>query len=156
MSLVVRPARPEDAVAAARAMRASIAKLCAADHAGDADLIAAWTANKTAAQFRRWLASPTTCVFVAELDGRLAAVGAVSTAGEVLLNYVVPRARFRGASSALLARLEAELAGRGHAEARLESTATAHRFYLARGWEEAGPPVRHRGLPGQPMRKRLS
>jgi hypothetical protein len=155
LSLVVRPARADDAVAAARAMRASIARLCAADHAGDADLIAAWTENKTAAHVRRWLASPTARVFVAELDGRLAAVGAVSTTGEVLLNYVVPRARFRGASSALLARLETELAALGHAEGRLESTATAHRFYLARGWQDAGPPVRHRGLPGQPMRKRL-
>jgi GNAT superfamily N-acetyltransferase len=155
LSLVVRPATPEDAAAAARLMRASIRALCEADHGGDPDRIAAWCTNKTAAHFRRWLAAPATRLFVAELDGHLAAVGAVSTSGEVTLNYVAPRARFRGASSALLARLEAELAGRGHAEARLESTTTAHGFYLARGWEDGGPPIRHRDLPGQPMRKRL-
>jgi hypothetical protein len=104
-------------------MRASIRRLCPADHGGDPDRIAAWCANKTAARFRRWLADPHTRLFVAELDGRIAAVGSVSTDGEVLLNYVAPRARFRGASSALLARLEAELAALGHAEGRLESTA---------------------------------
>jgi GNAT superfamily N-acetyltransferase len=153
--IAVRPALPQDAAAAAAAMRASIRRLCAADHGGDKDRIAAWCANKTAAHFRRWLADPGTHLFVADLDGRIAAVGGVSTAGEVLLNYVAPRARFRGASSALLARLEAELAGLGHPEARLESTATAHRFYLRRGWQDAGAPVIHRGLPGQPMRKRL-
>ena len=153
--IAVRPARPEDAAAAAAAMRASIRRLCAADHGGDPSRIAAWCANKTAAHFRRWLADPGTHLFVAELDGRVAAVGGVSTAGEVLLNYVAPRARFRGASSALLARLEAELAALGHAEARLESTATAHRFYRSRGWDDAGPPIEHRGVPGRPMRKRL-
>ena len=136
-------------------MRASIRALCAADHGGDAGRIADWTANKTAAHFRRWLAAPESRLFVAEVDDRLTAVGAVSTAGEVILNYVTPGARFRGASSTLLARLEAELAALGHAEGRLLSTATAHRFYLARGWEDAGLTVEHRGLPGQPMRKRL-
>jgi GNAT superfamily N-acetyltransferase len=155
LSLVVRPATPDDAIAAARVTRASIRVLCAADHGGDAGRIAAWTANKTAADFRRWLAVPGNRLFVAELDGRVAAVGAVSTSGEVILNYVAPRARCRGASSALLARLEAELTALGHAEGRLESTTTAHRFYLARGWEDAGPPVEDRGGPGQPMRKRL-
>jgi GNAT superfamily N-acetyltransferase len=151
----VRPAAPGDAAAAARAMRASIRRLCAADHGGDPDRIAAWCANKTAAHVRRWLADPDTRLFVAELDDRIAAVGSVSTDGEVLLNYVDPRACRRGAGSALLARLEAELAALGHAEARLDSTATAHRFYLARGWSDAGPPAPWRGMPSWPMRKPL-
>jgi GNAT superfamily N-acetyltransferase len=154
--IAVRPARPQDAAAAAAVMRASIRRLCAADHGGDHGRIAAWCANKTAARFRRWLADPDTRLLVAELDGRIAAVGAISTDGDVLLNYVAPRARFRGASTALLARLEAELAALGHGEARLESTATAHRFYRSRGWQDAGAPVEHSGMPGRPMRKRLA
>ena len=153
--ITLRPAEPRDAAAAAAVMRASIRRLCAADHGDDPDRVAAWCANKTAAHFRRWLADPRTRLFVAELDGRLAAVGSVSTDGEVLLNYVAPRARFRGASSALLARLEAELAALGHTEARLDSTATAHRFYRARGWTDAGAPVTWRGMKAWPMRKPL-
>ena len=151
--IAVRPARRDDAAAAARVMRASIRRLCSADHGDDARRIAAWCANKTAAEFRRWLDDAATRVFVAELDGRIAAVGAVSTRGEVLLNYVDPRARFRGVSAGLLERLEAELASLGHAEARLDSTATAHRFYLERGWRDAGARVSSRGGAGQPMRK---
>jgi hypothetical protein len=38
--------------------------------------------------------------------GAIAAVGAVTDGGEILLNYVSPAARFHGASSALLAALE--------------------------------------------------
>jgi len=153
--IAVRPAEPGDAAAAAAVMRASIRRLCAADHGEDPDRVAAWCANKTAAHFRRWLADPDTRLFVAELDGRIAAVGSVSTDGEVLLNYVAPRARFRGASSALLARLETELASLGHAEGRLDSTATARAFYLARGWTDAAPPATWRGMPAWPMRKPL-
>jgi len=154
--IAVRPARPEDAAAAAAVMRTSIRRLCAADHRGETGRVAAWCANKTAAQFRRWLANPDTRLFVTELDGRIVAVGGISAGGEVLLNYVAPSARFRGASTALLARLEAELAVLGHAEGRLESTATALRFYRARGWQDAGGPVERYGMPGQLMRKRLA
>jgi GNAT superfamily N-acetyltransferase len=153
--IAVRRAEPGDAAAAASVLRASIRRLCAADHGGDPGRIAAWCANKTAAHFRRWLADPRTLLFVAELDGRIAAVGAVSTAGEVLLNYAAPRARRRGAGRALLARLETELASLGHAEARLDSTATAHGFYLAHGWTDADPPTTWRGMQSWPRRKRL-
>lgn len=151
----VRPAIEADAAEAARVMRASIRRLCGADHGGDPERIAGWCANKTAAEVRRWLAHPGSRVLVALLDGRIAAVGAVSAGGEVLLNYVGPHARFQGASSALLARLEAEIVAFGHREGRLESTATAHRFYRARGWEDAGDPTRDSGLAGHPMYKRL-
>ena len=104
----LRPAEPRDAAAAAAVMRASIRRLCAADHGDDPNRVAAWCANKTAAHFRRWLASPGTRLFVAELDGRIAAVGSVSTGGEVLLNYVAPRAALPRRRQRLLARLEAE------------------------------------------------
>ena len=93
-------------------------------------------------------------LFLAESDGRVLGVGAVAD-DEVTLNYVDPVARFRGVSTALLARLEAELVVTGVTEARLESTRTAHRFYRARGWEDVGAPVVWLGMTGQPMRKRL-
>ena len=103
---------------------------------------------------RRWLADPDTRLLVAELDGRIAAVGGVSTAGEVLLNYVAPAP----ASAASAARSSPVSKPRSRPSAtprRAWSTATAHRFYRARGWHDAGSPVGHRGVPGQPMQKHL-
>jgi hypothetical protein len=95
------------------------------------------------------------CIFVAERGGRLAGVGGCDITGAITLNYVAPWARFTGTSSALLARLETELAAKGHREGRLTSSATALRFYRARGWEDAGPAVPCFDAEGQPMRKAL-
>jgi GNAT superfamily N-acetyltransferase len=81
----------------------------------------------------------------------------VTDSGEILLNYVSPDARFRGASSALLAGLEARAAGRGARQCTLISTETARRFYRARGYEEIGAPVRKFGIDsGFPMAKVLA
>jgi hypothetical protein len=65
---------------------------------------------------------------------------------------VSPEHRFVGASTALLAAMEATL---GPGEATLTSTATAHRFYLARGWTDAGEVERYAGMAAYPMRKRI-
>ncbi|HEX3993849.1 MAG TPA: GNAT family N-acetyltransferase [Acetobacteraceae bacterium] len=63
-------------------------------------------------------------------------------------NYVAPNARFRGASRALLAALEARAVERGNLRCTLFSTATAHRFYCARGYVDDGPPDRKFGTEG--------
>jgi GNAT superfamily N-acetyltransferase len=152
----IRPARADDAAAAAAVLRDSIRALCTADHAEDPDIVAAWCANKTPERVIGWIADPEGRLFVAELDGRLAGVGGLRTDGTVTLNYVAPAARFRGVSSLLLARIEAELAAMGLVEARLDSTRTALAFYLARGWRDAGPPGTWAGMPSFPMRKRLA
>jgi hypothetical protein len=52
----------------------------------------------------------------------------------------------------LLAAMEAAL---GPGEATLTSTVTAHRFYLSRGWSDAGEIERYAGMIAYPMRKRL-
>ena len=86
----------------------------------------------------------------------IAAVGAVTDGGEILLNYVSPQARFRGASRALLEALEARAAERGATHCTLVSTETARRFYRARGYEERGAPIRKFGMEsGYPMEKAL-
>jgi GNAT superfamily N-acetyltransferase len=156
MSPRVRPARPEDASAAAALMRASIIELCAADHRGDPDRIAGWLANKTPEIVAGWFADPDAVARVAELDGRLAGVVAANRrSGVVLLNYVAPESRFRGVSRALLAAVEDALAAAGHREARLESTVTAEAFYRANGWRDAGAPDPSGPIPGRPMIKAL-
>jgi GNAT superfamily N-acetyltransferase len=134
----IRPAHASDADAAAALMCASIATLCAADHGGDAAAI------------------ERTLFLVAENTALLGVAAADRAGAEILLNYVAPEPRFRGASSALLATLEHALSAHGHCEAHLKSTRTAHRFYRARGWSDAGPPTSTFGSAGQPMAKRLA
>jgi GNAT superfamily N-acetyltransferase len=77
------------------------------------------------------------------IDGRLEherilAVGCVTNSGEITLNYVSPDARFRGISTTLLDALERRAIELGNSKLQLESTETARRFYLARGYVEQG------------------
>ncbi len=149
--ITIRDATLADATEAARVTAASICALCRADHDNATDLIAAWTANKTPGQMRRWIAQGPVRVLVAERARAILGVGAILDPDEVALMYVDPEARFSGVSTALLAAMEARLTA---PVARLTSTATARPFYLARGWREAGPPRADWGLAGFPMEKR--
>lgn len=134
---------------------ASITELCALDHHNDPEAIANWTANKSPAGVRAMLASPNAEFFVAEDDGVVAAVGCVLNGDEVGLNYVHPAHRFRGISRALLGAMEEAMRAAGIVEARVRSTQTAHRFYLAQGWQDAGDKYTGRFIDAWPMRKRL-
>lgn len=152
----VRDARTTDAAAACAVMRRSIAELCAADHGGDATILARWLDNKTIDNFAAWLAAPRTSLMVAAEGDAILAVGAVTDDGEITLNYVSPDARFRGVSRALLAALEARARARGNRRCTLRSTETAHRFYLGAGYVDTGPPTGCFGAPsGYPMAREL-
>jgi GNAT superfamily N-acetyltransferase len=152
----IRDAKPQDAEAACAVLRASIIELCGADHNNDPVLLERWLANKQPDIVAGWIAQPERSVLVAVEDDIILAVGSVSNAGEITLNYVSPLARFRGVSRALLAALEARAAQRGNTECRLHSTETAHRFYLANGYLDDGEPIRKHGMnSGYPMSKRL-
>ena len=153
--IAVRPAAEADIAAMSAVLTASIRELCAADHRNDPETIADWTRNKSPESVRLMLANPNLTMYVAELDGAVAAVGAVTREGEVALNYVAPASRFRGLSRALLTHMEQALRERGVAEGTLTSTTTAHRFYLSSGWRDSGPPETAGFVPGHPMRKRL-
>lgn len=149
----VRRALPADVEAMSAVLVTSITELCTPDHHDDAALLAGWLANKSPAMVTRMLANPALTMFVAEIDGEIAAVGAIERDDRVALNYVAPAHRFRGVSSTLLAALEAEMASRGASIGRLVSTKTAEAFYRARLWlddAEAARPDR-----GIPLIKRL-
>lgn len=149
--ITVREARLADAPAMSAVLIASITELCVADHHNDPELLAGWLANKTPEGVAAWFGNPDSVLLVAEREGEIAAVGGYFAAGRrVSLNYVAPRHRFAGASKAMLAALEV---GLGAGEARLDSTATARRFYEACGWAVMGKPTTHRGIAGWPMRK---
>ena len=114
MSLEIRAAIPEDAPAACAVMRRSIAELCVADHRNDEAILARWLGNKTPEIFGSWIRQPDNSLLVAVEGGNILAVGSVTDAGQITLNYVSPDARFCGVSRALLGALEARAAERGN------------------------------------------
>jgi GNAT superfamily N-acetyltransferase len=134
----IRDAVVEDAAAACRVLRRSIAELCAADHNNDPAILKKWLGNKTPDTFATWIVQPGGSVLVAVEDGKILAVGGVTDHGEITLNYVAPEARFRGVSRAMLRALEERARERGNTRCTLLSTATAHRFYKANGYADDG------------------
>ena len=151
----IRDAVAEDAPGACHVIRRSISELCIADHANDPAILMRWLNNKTPENVASWIARPDNSVLVVVEDGRILAVGAVTDAGEITLNYVSPDARFRGVSRALLGALETRAAERGNARCKLTSTETARRFYHSGGYVEDGPPGSKFGAPSYPMSKSL-
>jgi len=109
-AMEIRDAVAEDAEAACQVMRRSIAELCLADHRNDQGILQRWLGNKTPEFFMSWLNQPDNSLLVAVEDGIILAVGSVTDAGKITLNYVSPDARFRGVSRALLRALEARAA----------------------------------------------
>lgn len=154
-NLSVRQARITDAEACSAVLCASIRELCIADHCGDEEIISRWVANKTPKTLRDWIPSSRITIYVAEINGNVAGVGAISDGSEITLNYVSPDYRYRGVSSAILNELERALRERGVNDAQLSSTATAHEFYSKAGWRDSGEPEEWLGLKGFPMRKTL-
>ena len=152
----IRDAVAEDAEAACHVMRRSIAELCSTDHRNDPAILQRWLGNKTPESFMSWLSQPNNSLLVAVEDGKVLAVGSVTDAGEITLNYVSPDARFRGVSRAMLAALEVRAVEKGNARCVLTSTETARRFYQASGYVEDGTPVGEFGTTsGYPMTKLL-
>ncbi len=151
----IRDAVPDDATAACEVMRRCITELCAADHGNDSIVLARWLSNKTPEIFRSWIRPGNSVLVAIDIDD-IVAVGSVTDEGEITLNYVSPDARFRGASTILLAELEQRAIEHRNEICRLESTETARRFYRSRGYSEEGPASRKFGATsGYPMSKRL-
>lgn len=86
----IRPAVPADAAAMSAVLTASIRDLCTADHRDDAEILAGWLRNKTPEMVLKMLERPGALFLVAEHDGEIAAVGCLTGADEIGLNYVAP------------------------------------------------------------------
>jgi GNAT superfamily N-acetyltransferase len=136
----IRDATPDDAEAACDVLRRSISELCVADHGNDPAILNAWLGNKQPGIVAAWARQAGNSLLVASEGDAILAVGSVTDAGEITLNYVAPEARFRGVSRALLGALEARAAERGNARCTLTSTETAHRFYRSVGYVDDGAP----------------
>src|SRR4051812_20510885 len=96
MQLEIRDAKAEDAADALRVLKRSIAELCVADHRNDPKILESWLSNKTTGNFVGWVNQPDNSVLVALENGHILAVGSVTDAGMIGLNYVSPDARFQG------------------------------------------------------------
>jgi GNAT superfamily N-acetyltransferase len=152
----IRDAVPEDAAAGCLVMRRSIAELCVADHKNDPEILARWLGNKTVENFVAWIEQPDNSLMVAVEDGKILAVGSVTDAGSIGLNYVSPDVRFRGVSRGLLHALEARAIARNNCRCILTSTETALRFYLSNGYVASGAASGAFGTnSGYPMSKTL-
>jgi GNAT superfamily N-acetyltransferase len=152
----IRDATQADAIAACEVLRASISELCLADHHNDPAILGRWLANKTPENVARWAADRDSSLLIVVENEIVLAVGGVRNDGEITMNYVAPAARFRGASSTLLAALEARAKERGNSRCKLLSTETAHRFYLDRGYEATGAPQHKFGTSSSyPMTKMI-
>ena len=137
--MIIRDATPADAVKACEAIRASITELCIADHNRNPEILRRWLAGKTPDNVAAWATAAGSSLLVGVEDDAVLAVGGVTDAGEITLNYVSPKARFRGISAAMLKSLEARAVERGAVEITLLSTKTAQRFYQSRGYRDVGP-----------------
>ena len=111
--------------------------------------------NKTAAVVETWIAAHNTRIVVANAADAILGVGGASDRGEILLNYVAPDARFRGVSKTVLMVLETWLEASGIDACRLDSTATARRFYLDRGYQEVDRLDRDGSMIAHHMQKKL-
>ena len=152
----IRDAVPEDAAAACEVMRRSISELCVADHHNDPTILNAWLSNKKPEIVAGWARQPANSLLLATEGDAILAVGSVTDAGEITLNYVAPEARFRGVSRAVLKALESRAIERGNTRCTLTSTETAHRFYQSAGYVDDGAPRGKFGTSsGYPMSKRL-
>jgi GNAT superfamily N-acetyltransferase len=153
----IRDATTDDAIAGCEVLKRSIAELCEADHKNDPSVLVRWLGNKTAANFLAWVEQPDNSLLVAVENNNILAVGSVTDAGMIGLNYVSPDARFRGVSHAMLQALETRAVERGNTRCTLTSTETASRFYHSNGYVEDGAPVGNFGTSsGYPMSKTLA
>jgi GNAT superfamily N-acetyltransferase len=150
--LRLRSAEPGDAPAMAAVRDAAIRQLCGSDHLDNPETIAAWIGDPSPNKFIRLLQDEQARLSVALRDDTL--VGLAGFSGDlVTLNYVHPEHRFSGVSRALMEHIEQHMSADGIITARLFSTVTAHRFYQAIGWQDAGLGSPDQGIP---MCKQLS
>jgi len=134
----LRQALPTDAPAACELLRRAIELGCAADHGGDASLLAAWLGNKTPQNVQAWFGAPTNYAVLAERDGELAGLALLNQAGKLALCYVDPAALRQGIGRAMLAAVEAQALSWNISKVHLHSPTSAAGFFARLGFADGG------------------
>ncbi len=146
MPFTVLPASSANADEIAVLLRRSIVELCSIDHGGNPERYEPWLGNKTAETVERWIHGAGRVFCAIDHTRRVIGVAMGSAEGEVLLNYVLPEARFTGVSKSLMRAVEEYFQDRGLEMSHLKSTATAENFYRSLGYVETGEPEHRRGM----------
>lgn len=95
-----------------------------------------WTRDREATDYQDDLDDEEAALFVAEVDGEIVGFGAADVdEGKVVADYVHPAYQDQGVGTAILARVERELADGGHSEANLTASVNAESFYEQRGYD---------------------
>ena len=152
----IREAMPDDAPAICDVIKTSVTELCVGDHQNDLAILERWLGNKTSDTILSWMNAVETSMFVAVESDEVLAVGSVLDGGEIALNYVLPKTRFRGISRAMVKTLEARAVQRGAMTLTLSSTGTARRFYVAQGYPEQEAKIGLFGTMTYPMVKAIT
>ena len=155
MDAELRVAKERDAEAACEVLRRSIMECCTEDHLNDQARLEPWLSNKTPDNVRQWIRTQGSYAIVAEVDGAVVGVAMMLESGDITLCYLVPEVRFTGVGKALLAELESKAFQLGLPALTLNSTKTAHAFYIRNGFESSGAPSFWHGIDCYPMVKAL-
>jgi L-amino acid N-acyltransferase YncA len=142
--IIIRKATPQDAEAACAVLVRSIKEICAPDYENDDQILAQWLENKTPDNVRRWIASERSyCVVAVNAQDEILGFASISGA-EIMLNYVLPEALYRGIGKEMLRALEAHAVASGVDHITLVSSISAKGFYERNGYVSNGAP-RHVG-----------
>ncbi|EFO33828.1 gnat family acetyltransferase [Roseibium sp. TrichSKD4] len=155
MPFTVNRANSIDCYEIAALLRRSIIELCTADHDGDPEKYEPWIANKTPDWVEKWIEGQGRVVAARDMQ-KVIGVAMASPDGEVLLNYVLPEARFTGVSKAMMRALEDYVRDNGRSEIRLKSTVTAARFYRSLGYVESDDKLTGMDVDGLWLKKALN
>lgn len=157
--MLIRPYRPDDALALLQVFRAAVRTTAAGDYS--AEQIDAWAPAEIDAQLReRWIERMRAIgPFVAEVDGAIAGYADVQADGYIDHFYVAPAYGGRGVGAALMARLIATARARGLQRLESDVSRTAQAFFTRFGFEvvaQQRPVVRGVEVPNARMRAVLA
>lgn len=159
MPIAVRDLRPDEGRVYLDIVNSAIRGLAAGHYTPDA--IAGWVVPTTDESVRDLMLNTDREIrLIAELDGRVAGIGAlVVERSELRACYVAPHAARRGCGSAIVREIERRALERGLTHLELAASLNAEPFYAAHGYEvgERSEVVLRNGhrMPAVWMKKRL-
>jgi GNAT superfamily N-acetyltransferase len=135
----IRTVTSQDAETACAVLVRSINEICAPYYEHDQKILAEWLANKTPSNVRQWIEEDR-CYSVVAVNRRSAVVGFAMICGsEILRNYVLPEALYRGIGKRMLQALEEHAITAGVKQIKLVSSIPAKAFYERNGYGSNGP-----------------
>lgn len=154
LEYIITAARSEHSDEICNVLIRSITEACKKDHNNGASL-QEWLANKTPENVKKWIKSDN-IGFVCSHKSIITGFILIDIKGHILLNYVLPVYIGKGCGHALLKKIEDYAQSNGIQQLHVDSTITAHEFYLKNGFIEQYPPrPKNDAQTSYPMKKAL-